>query len=475
MRYAAVRRRGLILLLAGLAVVWFSGRSIRQQPPVTAWPSVTLTPQDRLLVLAPHPDDEVLCCGGLIQDAVARGLPLRVVVFTYGDNNQWAFTVYRKHPVLMPHALEAMGAVRHDEALAAAAALGVSPGQLTFLGYPDFGTLQIWNAHWGDRPPFRSMLTRVTAVPYATALRPGAAYTGENVLQDLTAVLEEFKPTKVFVSHPGDHMPDHRALYLFTRVALWDAEAHHLRPELYPYLVHYGRWPQPRAYQPADPLEPPEAFRREILWGTHALTPAQVERKLTAIQAHRTQYAYSEKYLLSFIRPNELFGDFPAVWLRRGVAGVPLGRGAAEANAPEELTDVERAAFVGLETRSAELEGDTLVLKLGFSRPLGEAVEASIYAFGYRADRPFGQMPKLHVKVNALHTAVYDQERLLVDSAIRTTRHPKQFTVSIPLAALGQPQRILTSARTYLEDLPLDWASWRVLKVPPTQERGHGT
>ena len=473
MRKTTARRRGLILLFAGLAVVWILGRYARQQPPLTAWPPVTLTPQDRFLVLAPHPDDEVLCCGGLIQDAVAMGLPLRIVVLTYGDNNQWAFTVYRKHPVLMPRAVEVMGTVRHDEALAAAAALGVSPDQLTFLGYPDFGTLQIWNAHWGSRPPFRSMLTRVTAVPYATALRPGAAYTGEDILQDLAAVLDDFKPTKVFVSHPGDHMPDHLALYLFTRVALWDAEAH-LTPELHPYLIHYGRWPQPRGYRPAELLEPPAAFRGEILWRAHPLTPAQVERKHAAIRAHRSQYAYSAKYLLSFIRPNELFGDFPAVRLRRGLAGVPLGQGAAEANAPEELTDVERSAFVGLETRSAELDGDALVLKLGFSRPLGEAVEASLYVFGYRADRPFGRMPKLHVKVNALHAAVYDQDRLLIDSAIRTTRHPRQFTVSIPLEALGDPQRILTSARTYLEDLPLDWASWRVLEVPPKPEAGHG-
>ena len=81
------------------------------------------------------------------------GLPLRLVFFTYGDNNQWAFTVYRKHPVLMPKAMQGMGRIRHDEAVAAAKALGVSPDHLTLLGYPDFGTLQIWNAHWATGPP----------------------------------------------------------------------------------------------------------------------------------------------------------------------------------------------------------------------------------------------------------------------------------------------------------------------------------
>src|SRR6185436_660247 len=81
----------LALLLAGC--------SRAPQAPSSSWPQVTLNPQDRLLILAPHPDDEVLCCGGLIQKAVAMGLPVRTVFFTYGDNNQWSFLVYRKHPI----------------------------------------------------------------------------------------------------------------------------------------------------------------------------------------------------------------------------------------------------------------------------------------------------------------------------------------------------------------------------------------
>ena len=51
--------------------------------------SFTLSPQDRVLVFAPHPDDEALGCGGLIQQAVELGAEVRVIFQTDGDNNPW--------------------------------------------------------------------------------------------------------------------------------------------------------------------------------------------------------------------------------------------------------------------------------------------------------------------------------------------------------------------------------------------------
>nr|MBP6330775.1 PIG-L family deacetylase [Dokdonella sp.] len=50
-------------------------------------PQIEIDPCDRVLVLAPHPDDEVLATGGLIQQALAAGAALRVIVATDGDNN----------------------------------------------------------------------------------------------------------------------------------------------------------------------------------------------------------------------------------------------------------------------------------------------------------------------------------------------------------------------------------------------------
>jgi hypothetical protein len=49
---------------------------------------------------------------------------------------------------------------------------------------------------------------------------------------------------------------------------------------------------------------------------------------------------------------------------------------------------------------------------------------------------------------------------------VSVTRAPGQITLRVPLAVLGDPQRILFSARTYLGDVPLDSTEWRALSLP---------
>ena len=94
----------------------------------------------------------------------------------------------------------------------------------------------------------------------------------------------------------------------------------------------------------------------------------------------------------------------------------------------------------------------------------------SLYVFGYRDDRPFAKMPKLHIGLGELGYAVYDQGRKIDHKTVEVHRHLKQITVSVPLELLGKPQRILTSARTYLGEVPLDWVSWRVLKLSSARD-----
>src|SRR3569833_2059765 len=56
-----------------------------------------ITASDTVLVVAPHPDDESLCCGGLIHAARSAGARVTIVWITLGDGFRWdAIVVERK-------------------------------------------------------------------------------------------------------------------------------------------------------------------------------------------------------------------------------------------------------------------------------------------------------------------------------------------------------------------------------------------
>jgi LmbE family N-acetylglucosaminyl deacetylase len=464
-----ISRKSLLwLLLLGIVVgihLYGIGQ-IHEAMQEPLWPELRLNSQDRVLILAPHPDDEVLGCGGVIQKALRRHIPVRVVFFTYGDNNEWSFLVYRKRPVFFPKAVRGMGMIRHNEAISADRVLGLTPEQLTFLGYPDFGTLQIWDSSWGEAEPFKSMLTKVTRVPYQDAFRPGAPYKGEEILKDLKTIIASFKPTKIFLSHPADHNPDHRALYLFTRIALWDLREQ-VQAQLFPYLVHFLNWPHPRGYYPFEPLESPDLYRQGIMWRRLLLSWPEINLKIKALKEHRSQFESSGKYLSSFIRTNELFGDFQLLTVKGGENPAELSRGQATdgAEIPNELTDQEKAHFIGVEERYVSLRGNHLGFSFEISRPLAKEVGVSIFIFGYRDDRSFAQMPKLRVRLGALKHRIFDKGQELPGNILDVTREGKRISLRIPLEIIGNPQKILFSARTYLGEVPLDWTSWRILEL----------
>lgn len=80
------------------------------------------------LVLAPHPDDESLGCGGLIARAVAEGRAPLVVVLTDGAGS---------HPGSAAYPGPRLAAVREAETVAAVAQLGLGAGRVVFLREPD--------------------------------------------------------------------------------------------------------------------------------------------------------------------------------------------------------------------------------------------------------------------------------------------------------------------------------------------------
>lgn len=195
------------------------------------------------LVVAPHPDDETLGCGGLIARKAAAGAQVRVVIMTDGASS---------HRRLMAPAR--LAALREEESAAAAAALGLPAHALVFLRFPD--------RRLGDH--------RAAA---ADAVR---------------RLLAEARPREIFVTHRAEPPADHRAANLIVRKALAAAG---LDARVYEYPVWlWRRWPWTRR-------EPGDAWREDLAAASLLLRDLRcaaplgetIAAKRRALAAHRSQ------------------------------------------------------------------------------------------------------------------------------------------------------------------------------------------
>ena len=80
------------------------------------------------IVIAPHPDDESLACGGLIAEACRQGLRGKVVIVSDGAGS---------HPNSKAYPPDRLRSLREEEAKQAGAELGLNPEEMLFLGLPD--------------------------------------------------------------------------------------------------------------------------------------------------------------------------------------------------------------------------------------------------------------------------------------------------------------------------------------------------
>jgi LmbE family N-acetylglucosaminyl deacetylase len=81
-----------------------------------------------LVVVAPHPDDESLGCGGLVATAVAERRPIRIVIVSDGTGS---------HPNSRTWPAPRLRDLREAEARQAMQELGGDPDHLIFLRLPD--------------------------------------------------------------------------------------------------------------------------------------------------------------------------------------------------------------------------------------------------------------------------------------------------------------------------------------------------
>ncbi len=261
-----------------------------------------VTAATSLLVVAPHPDDESLCCAGVIQRVLRSGGRVGIVWLTSGDGSELDLLVVEKSLFIRPAKLRDLAMRRMQESREAAAILGVPRDRLYFLGYPDRGIFPIINDHYIT--PYRSKFTATSAVPYPGVVSPGHPYTGQNLERDFETVLERVRPTLVLAPSPRDAHPDHRAAGIVAIRAL--ARRNELSRMRY-WIVHGGElWPLPRGFVPDLELNPPP-LGHGLSQTPFKLEPEEEQRKRQAISAYHTQMEVMSSFLLSFVRTNELF------------------------------------------------------------------------------------------------------------------------------------------------------------------------
>ncbi len=220
--------------------------------------SKDLASHERVMVIAPHPDDESIATGGVLLRAASARAPVRVLYLTDGENNPWAQRATEGRWSIAADDRRRWGARRRREALEALNCLGIPSEFVRFLGFPD---------------------QRLTDL-LATAA-------GEAVVR-LAEELRAWRPTALFVPSLLDRHPDHSAAAVMTQLALaeLEREAH---PGVLTYTVHG-----------------PARLDGRIV-RLQALSRSEHEAKERAILCHASQLRLRRHFLTSFARGPEQF------------------------------------------------------------------------------------------------------------------------------------------------------------------------
>ena len=273
-----------------------------------AAPTLSVEADTRLLIFAPHPDDEVLAAGGLIQHVREAGGTVHVVYLTDGES--YTASVKVEQHVRRPSAsnYRAYGLQRAQEARTALRTLGVGAWSLTFLGFPNGGLNRLLTTYWSERrAAYRSPYTRQRRPTRYESFVPDTEFRGEDLTQELAEIIGDFKPSIVLVPRPEDQHADHCAAWFFVADALGDVIR--VRPkfhtDLINYIVHYNAW----GFEDDDPvLQPPEDLDAGVSgWLIVPLTDREVNTKREAIHKFKSQMDVMDWFLDGFARRTEVF------------------------------------------------------------------------------------------------------------------------------------------------------------------------
>jgi GT2 family glycosyltransferase/LmbE family N-acetylglucosaminyl deacetylase len=218
-----------------------------------------LNPCSRLMIFAPHPDDEALACSIILQHAVRAAAAIRVVYATDGENNPWPQRVLECKWRLNGPDRGRWGKLRRVEALGALQVLGVHPSDACFLGLPDQG------------------LTDLLVTDCRSSL------------ERLATAINNWSPTDLLVPSIADTHPDHSALAVMLRLVLAQSFPNEPQMSVWSYAVHGES----------------AAFRDRAQELRQSKRKTAVKER--AIRCHKTQLKLSRRRFLAYAARPERF------------------------------------------------------------------------------------------------------------------------------------------------------------------------
>ena len=232
------------LVAATVAGIWLYVRpapasGITRAPTARSNADLALGADTRLLVIAPHPDDEILAAGGVIQRIRSADGIVHVVYLTDGEGYTHGVQAERRRgKILTPSDYRAYGRQREDEARVAMRDLGYSAWSLTFLGFPNGGLHRLMTTYWSDhRKAYRSAYTRLNRPERSEAFIPDTEYRGENLTQELAEIIGAFKPTLILTPRSNQRR-SHAAWFCYRRARRRRASSS-ISNDLFSHIIHW--------------------------------------------------------------------------------------------------------------------------------------------------------------------------------------------------------------------------------------------
>ncbi len=350
--------------------------------------TITISKNDRILVVSPHPDDAALSSSGIIKEAVKKGAKVKVVYITCGSHNTTTMIKDTKVHTVTPFSGILLGETRHSEAVCAMKKLGLCQKDLVFLGFPDFGTLKIWTDHFNNIPYF-SGITLHDRTFYKFAYKKGVPFTAGNELMLLEKIIKTFNPTKIIYTPTIDLNSDHRATGLFVDAALFDLSKT-VKAERFQYFMHAEDWPQPQKFSPKLYISAPKYIKNlSGMWFNFFLTKDEENSKEEAIKCHKSQVKSKPNFMLSFVRKNEPFfreeekiNNFMPLWTDKEMEKL-------------RISPFVTSVFIG---EKNEYITYNIKIKRGFEN----FTKMYIFIYPEEEGKPFLQTPKYRITITRL-------------------------------------------------------------------------